>query len=155
MGMNVARLQMTKAFSRSFDGTILDAAHIEVSRIWEGNLCRSVVTNRGDQPLRLREIVLFADASNLTPSTTFYGEAYQTLSQTIGTLAAPQDVSRYSDHSHYKMQQTPGMVTAYNAVVLSERPDAHVLLGFTSCRRFSGTFRLSPEHFEIALDMEG
>lgn len=155
MGMNVAKLQKAKAFSRLFDGTVLDAAHIEVSRIWEGNHCHSVVTNRGDQPLRLREIVLFADTMDLAPSTTFYGEGYQTLSQTVGTLSAPQDVSRYSDHGHYKMPQMPGMVTAYNVVVLSERPDTHVLLGFTSCRSFSGTFRLSPERFEIVLDMEG
>jgi len=65
------------------------------------------------------------------------------------------NVSRYSDHDHYRMPSTAGMITAYNTIVLSERADRHMLLGFTFCRRFSGTFRLNSNYFEIALDMEG
>jgi alpha-galactosidase len=153
--MDVSTLQASRTCVRLFDRTVSDETQIEVSRIWNGNLCRSVVTNRGTQPVRLSEIVLFAGTMDLTPTTSFYGEAYQTLSQTVGTLAAPVDVSRYSDHAHYRMLATPGMITAYNAVLLSEQPDAHTLLAFTSCRRFSGMFRLNPTYYEIALDMEG
>lgn len=153
--MDISKLQAARTFARLYNDVIAAETQIEVSRIWEGNLCRSVVTNRGTEAVRLREVVLFAGRLDLDPTTAFYGEAYQTLSQTIGTLANPVNVSRYSDHDHYRMPSTPGMLTAYNAIVLSISSDRYVLSGFTSCRRFSGTFRLNTEYYEIALDMEG
>lgn len=153
--MDTTRLRTARALGRLRDGTEANEKQIEVSRVWDGKLCRALVTNRGEQPVRLSEVVLFAGEWNLAPTCDFYGEGYQMLSQTIGTLSAPVDVTRYSDHGHYRMTQTPGMITAYNMVLLSEGPDTHTLLAFTSCRRFNGTLRLNPERFEIALDMEG
>src|SRR5579884_4281633 len=153
--MDISKLQTAQTFARLYNDMIAAETQIEVNRIWDGNICRSVVTNRGTEAVRLREVVLFAGRLDLAPTTAIYGEAYQTLSQTIGTLANPVNVSRYSDHEHYRMPSTPGMITVYNTVVLSVPPDRYVLSGFTSCRRFSGTFRLNGEYYEIALDMEG
>jgi alpha-galactosidase len=153
--MDISKLQTARTFARISNDEIAAEAQIEVSRIWDGNVCHSVVTNRGAEPVRLREVVLFAGRLDLAPTTPFYGEAYQTLSQTLGTLASPVNISRYSDHDHYRMPSTPDMITAYNTIVLSVSSDRYVLLSFTSCRRFSGTFRLNAEYYEIALDAEG
>src|SRR5579859_5884842 len=129
------------------------AEHVHIQRVWDGGLCRSSVMNAGQQSVRLREVVLFAGPLMLPPTTGFYGEGFQTLSQTVGTLAAPVAVSKYTDHEHYRLPQMSGMITAYNAVLLQE-PSRSLLMAFTSCRRFNSTFRLNAERFEIALDTE-
>jgi alpha-galactosidase len=46
------------------------------------------------------------------------------------------------------------MVTVYSLALLSERPDLHCLLAFTSCRRFSGLIRLNCERIEVVLNTE-
>jgi len=144
-------LQAAQSFVRLVDGELSE--QIDLRKEWHGKLCQAYVTNRSQKTVHIREVVLFAGPMTLASTSAFYGEGFQTLSQTAGTPGSPEAVSKYTDHGHYRMPQTPGMITAYNAVVLAEYDP--LLMAFTSCRRFNGSFRISPERFEIVLDTEG
>ncbi|HZR40224.1 MAG TPA: glycoside hydrolase family 36 protein [Ktedonobacteraceae bacterium] len=153
--MDVTTLQTAQGFVRLADGGTDEAERIVLKKVWRGEVCHTTVMNQGQKAVRVQEIVLFSGYSALTPNTAFYGEGYQMLSQTAGTLEAPVDVGRYTDHKHYRMPQTPDMLTAYSMVTLSEDTESFFLMAFTSCRRFNGIMRLNTERFEIALDTEG
>jgi len=84
------------------------AEHVDVTRDWDGSMCRARVTNRGAAPVRIKEVVLLDVELNLPPETALYGEGFQMLSQTAGTLGAPADLSQYTDATHYKMPAAPG-----------------------------------------------
>lgn len=127
---------------------------ISCSRTWHGKQCFSTVTNQSEQVVKIREIVLFAGPLTFDPTTCLYGEGFQMLSQTAGTLGAPVHVGNFTDQDHYRLLRTPGALTVYNMVTFSPEPSHHILLGFTSCHRFSGFFRLWADHFEVVLDTE-
>ena len=69
------------------------AREVEVVRDWHGPLCRARVINRGRAAFALREIVLFDVPLALPPDTRLYGEGFQMLTQTGGTLECPVDYS--------------------------------------------------------------
>lgn len=161
--MDTTMFQAAQAFVRLMDESLEENAganpdtepQLHIQRSWRSGLCTASVTNTGLRAVRVREIVLFAGLAALAPNTTWYGEGYQMLSQTAGTLAEPVDVGRYTDQKHYRMPQTPAMLTAYGLATLSEGPKKHMLLAFASCRRFNGIIRVNSARFEIALDTEG
>src|SRR5438034_628413 len=62
---------------------------LAIERDWQGDFCRSKLVNRGQRSVRVREIVLFDIAHDLPGNTHLYGESFQMLSQTGGTLANP------------------------------------------------------------------
>ena len=64
---------------------------LKLVREWKGPLCRSRLINQGRQPVRVKEVVLFEIALPLPPRTAMYGEGFQMLSQTSGTLGQPTD----------------------------------------------------------------
>ena len=76
------------------------------------------------------------------------------LSQTGGTLGAIADLGNYTDADHYKMVEPAGARVVYNLLTLDGGARHHVL-AFTSCRRFSGHFALSPGTIRVTLDLEG
>src|SRR5438309_528658 len=77
---------------------------LKVSRDWKGDLCRTKLVNSGKDAVRVKEVVLFAIAHNLPADTHLYGESFQMLSHTAGTLGKPVDLG-YSERTHYKLQQ--------------------------------------------------
>src|SRR5262249_36537172 len=133
-------------------------ARIQVAPSWTGSFCRSTIVNRSRSPARVKEIVLF-DVAHAWPDTTrLYGEGFQMLSQTGGTLGNPVDLGNYTDATHYRMPQPADATVAYGMVTLSTgdarlKPRA-TLLAFTSCRRFVGRFDLSPWSLKVVLDAE-
>lgn len=86
--------------------------------------------------------------------TPFYGEAYSMLSQYKGTIGNPENITKFSDAKHYKLPQKDGFFTVYNLLMLFPQ-DHVVLMGFSSCHRFSGEFRFNKERLEVVLDCEG
>jgi alpha-galactosidase len=126
---------------------------VELSRKWDGSLCRSQLINHGRQAVRIKEVVLFSFPLNIPPSTKLYGEGFQMLSQTGGTLARPLDYSAYTDAKHYKLETPSGERALYGMVLLSESAN-HNLLAFTSCRRFSGQFYLGAGSLKVVIDTE-
>src|SRR5882762_10303724 len=99
------------------DGT--DAESVELVRDCDGSFCRVSVVNRGSTPVRLKEVVLFDFSIPLPSQTALYGEGFQMLSQTGGTLAQPVDFSQYTDASHYKMRASPGSRAYYGLLTLT------------------------------------
>jgi alpha-galactosidase len=140
---------------------------VTVTRDWTAfPFCTSRISNPTSSPVTVKEIVLFEVSLRLVPETArVYGEGFQMLSQTAGTVAAPVDAGSYTDAAHYKMPTSIGSRTFYGLMTLSsmgQTPgnvldgDVHWTLGFTSCRRFIGFFRLhGTGPLEIVLDTEG
>jgi alpha-galactosidase len=141
-----------------------DAAGVDklaIERDWRGEFCRSKLVNRGQRGVRVHEVVLFDVAHDLPPDTHLYGESFQMLSQTGGTLANPVNLA-YSELQHYKVPQPEG-VTALTGLMTLTPPAAETLaFAFTSCRRFQGRFYLPVEQvsrpvhsFQVVIDTEG
>ena len=128
---------------------------VKLYRRWTGPLCRSSVTNTGRNPVRLAQVVLF-DLTNTLPSeTALYGEGFQMLSQTGGTLGQPADLGNYTDAKHYRLPAPSDTKALYGMMTLSPPDHGHQMLAFTSCRRFSGQFQLSPSRLRVVVDTEG
>ncbi|OXM83583.1 glycoside hydrolase family 36 protein [Paenibacillus rigui] len=143
------------AFSavRGTDGTEL--AGLRVIPRWRGNTASFRLHNEGALPVSVQDIVLLQGTWPFDGDTPFYGEGYSMLSQYNGTMAEPLLIGAYDDHKHYKLPETDGFCAVYNFALLSPQSDRHVLIGFTSCRRFTGEVRLADRRFELVLDGEG
>lgn len=125
----------------------------------DGRACESraavALTNTGDRPVAVREVALLAvtlPAEAVHAS--LYAEGYSMLSQYAGTLGSPECITAYSDALHYRMPQTEGCHTVYNLLLLELGPDDWLLLGYASCRRFRGEFRLRGTRIEATLACE-
>src|SRR6185369_15263628 len=116
---------------------------LKLERRWKGSICQSQITNHGGEPVKLDEVVLL-DLKLSFPSTTkLYGEGFQMLSQTGGTLGQPVDLGNYTDAKHYKLPAPPNTKALYGMMLLSPSAREHHLFAFTSCRRFAGQFYLN------------
>jgi alpha-galactosidase len=135
------------------DGSV--AGGVEIVREWSGPLCRARAVNRGADPVRLKEIVLFDVPIALPAATALYGEGFQMLSQTGGTVGAPIDYSQYTDAKHYRLAATDGSRACYGLLTLTPPGDDSRLLAFTSCTRFVGRFELTSAALRVVVDAEG
>src|SRR5579885_1136951 len=119
-----------------------------------GDLYRARLTNSGSTPVHVREVALFRIAHDLPDDTALYGESFQMLSQTAGTLAQPVNLG-YDELAHYKLPQPADAKVVTGMLTLTPPAGKTILLGFTSCRRFNGRFYLRPKSIEVVLDTEG
>ena len=127
---------------------------VTLSRHWEGDFCVPKVTNRGKQAVRIKEVVLYSVRHDLPADTKLYGESFQMLSQTAGTLGKPADLG-YSELRHYKIPQPDGATALTGLMLLTPPHSDPMILAFTSCRKFTGRFYLREGAIEILLDTEG
>lgn len=134
----------------------VDAAggDVRLDRTWKAGVCSSRLTNRGNEPARVAQVSLVQWKHGLPPETELYGESFQMLSQTGGTLGAPVDYG-YSELKHYRLPQPEGALALSGLVRLSPPQGSHIVLAWTSCRRFHGRFFLRPGEIEAVLDTEG
>ena len=123
-------------------------------------------------------MVLFDLALQLAPETRLYGEGFQMLTQTGGTLGKPVDLGNYTDAKHYKLPTPEASRTLYGMMTFAPPPAkttpaglprrgprsagghdktevVNFLLAFTSCRRFSGQFYLHDRALQVVVDTEG
>ena len=128
---------------------------LKLDKQWRGSSCSSRLVNHGKSAARVKEIVLFHLRIDLPQATRLYGEGFQMLSQTGGTLGAPVDLSNLTDARHYKMPMPPGARTFYGMMTLASPGGGHLLLAFASSRRFSGLFRLNAGLLQVVVDSEG
>jgi alpha-galactosidase len=128
---------------------------LRLDRRWQGPLCRPRVVNETGAPIRIREVVLFELPHALPAQTSLYGEGFQMLSQTGGTLGTPADLGNYTDAKHYKMPEPAGARVLHGLLTLSPPGADHLLVAYTSCRRFDGVLRVRPASLEAAVDTEG
>src|SRR5438067_952520 len=133
----------------------IDASAVKLIREWRGSLCRSRLVNRGKKSVPVKEVVLFDLALALPPETRLYGEGFQMLSQTGGTLGQPFNLSQYADAGHYKLPAPPDARVFYGMMTLAPPDDNQHLLAFTSCRRFVGQFYSRASGLQVVVDTEG
>ena len=131
-----------------------DVSRVKVVRRWKGSICNSYVTNQGREPIKIKEIILFDLNLSLPSSTRLYGEGFQMLSQTGGTLGQPSDLGNYTDAKHYKLSSTEPKAF-YGMMMLSPSTRDNHLLAFTSCRRYIGQFYLNNPSLKVVIDTEG
>ncbi len=132
-----------------------DVSRIKVERRWKGAVCQSWVVNQGSEPIRIKEVVLFDLVLSLPATTRLYGEGFQMLSQTGGTLGQPADLGNYTDAKHYKLPAPAEAKAVYGMMMLSSQTRDNHLLAFTSCRRFIGQFYLRYPSLKVVVDTEG
>jgi alpha-galactosidase len=135
------------------DGRSVPGLAMDLS--WTGGRCRASITNKSGRPVRIHEIVLVDLEHGLPPETALYGEGFQMLTQTGGTLGAPANLGNYTDPKHYRLPEPEGARVVYGLATFSENETAHHLLAFTSCRRFHGAIRVRPESLQLVIDCEG
>ena len=68
------------------------SSDILVDRKWIGDVCKTRAVDRGQKPARVKEIVLFSIRHDLPAETPLYGESFQMLTQTAGTIGSPVDL---------------------------------------------------------------
>ena len=132
-----------------------DMRDLALDRKWRGSLCTPRLVNNGKIGVRVKEVVLFDLKLNLPQESRLYGEGFQMLSQTGGSLAQPVDLSNLTDIKHYKMPMPPDVRSFYGLLTLTTPARADLLLAFTSCHRFSGQFRLMGSSLQVIVDTEG
>jgi alpha-galactosidase len=126
------------------------ASGVALTRTWEDSRCHFRLENKGRQPVAIKELILFDVRHGLARETPFYGEGFQMLSQTGGTIGSPIDLGNYTDPKHYKLPEPRGARTVHGLAILGDK-----VLAFASCRRFNGKFNVSPLAVEVAIDGDG
>lgn len=130
-------------------------AAVKITGAWSGDTWSGQAVNTSNDPVALREIVLYEGDHGLPAETPVYGESFQMLSQIIGTLAAPKDLGGYPDRTHYRIPEAPGYRTASGMLTLMPTTGDSLALGFTSCHRFIGRIGFQAQRLRISLDTEG
>ncbi|MCU1232973.1 MAG: putative alpha,6-galactosidase [Candidatus Solibacter sp.] len=134
--------------------TVEPSASVKLTGTRKGDLYQARLTNTGKTPVHVKEIALFKIAHDLPDATALYGESFQMLSQTAGTLGKPIDLA-YDELKHYKIPQPADAKVVTGMLTLTPPAGDTILLAFTSCRRFNGRFFLRPKSIEVVLDTEG
>jgi alpha-galactosidase len=143
------------ARGRVVDAGGSSAASVRLTHEWDGPRCRARVKNAGRSAVAVAEVVLFDVAHALPPETKVYGEGFQMLSQTGGTIGQPADLGDYTDAKHYRMPQPADATVAYNLLEVTPPGGPHRVLAFSSSRRFVGRFEVRPASLRIVMDAEG
>lgn len=126
-----------------------------VEQQWEGPFLRPRITNHGRSPLVVNDVVIHEHAAAFPDDAALYGEGFQMLSQTAGTIAAPIDLSQYTDAKHYRLPGGAGARTFYGLAMVSPHAGGTTVFAFTSCARYSGRFELSASKVRAIVDCEG
>ncbi len=127
---------------------------LSVTSMHTGELLHYQLHNAGLRAVRVRSVRLFSLPHTFPPETKIYGEGFQMLSQTGGTLAEPIALGGYTDVGHYRLPQTEGALTVYGLLTLTPPQADTALYAFASCHRFSGKFCVYPDRIEAIVDTE-
>jgi alpha-galactosidase len=153
--ITLARLRAAPGRVVPVDDKAPGARALRLERKWEGGLCRARLVNPGSKPVGVHQIVLFSLNHDLPPETRLYGESFQMLTQTAGTLGAPVNLG-YDEVKHYKVPQAQGVSHAVSGLCTLTPPGGEPLaVAFSSCRRFAGRFYLRPGNLEAVLEADG
>jgi alpha-galactosidase len=134
--------------------TVEPSTAVKLAGVRRGDFYQARLTNTGKTPVHVKEVSLFRIVHNLPDSTALYGESFQMLTQTGGTLGAPLDLA-YDELKHYKIPQPADAKVVTGMMTLTPPGGETMLLAFTSCKRFNGRFFLRPRSIEVVLDTEG
>lgn len=127
---------------------------LQIEKDWNGDICSCKLINTTTQAYKIKEVVLFSLKMPFEPSTLIFGEGYNKLSMYGGTVSELEHIGAYNEITHYNMPQTPGFNKVYNMIMFFQSSAEVTLMGFTSCKRFSGQLRYNNDTLEIVLDFE-
>lgn len=149
-------LQNSPAIIEDVNGNRISLNELQITRQWNGNVCKITLKNIGKQSKSPSNIVVFNISNHgLNPESVLYGEGFQMLHQNGGNLTKLENIGNYADNKHYNIPEPHGMPTAYGVLVISPKPDSHLLLGFSSCKRFIGRISYDSIQIKISQDAEG
>lgn len=134
---------------------VLGSPQLKVELRWAGDHATATLRNEGQTAQPVHDIVLFDWQHKLPPETAFYGEGFQMLSQTAGTIEKPEDLEQYTDRGHYKLPEPQGFRSVYGVAMFSRPDPSRLLVGFASCRRFVGRIDVSIGRIRAVLDADG
>src|SRR5574344_259560 len=140
---------MKHEFLKALENTLKssDIAHIKDGHEY---LFRKVITPCVfEDDLKILEI-------QLSPNTRFYAEGFQMLSQSHGTFENVVEIGRCpDDREPYEKRPNYNYKTAYNYIIIRNENE-HVLLGFTSCTKYTGYFKIYPSGLlQFYMSLEG
>lgn len=142
---------------RLTDGTTAQPDAMQITRIWAGGSLRVNIKNTNPQPVRIKEIALFAGDVPLPADTRFYAEGYHMLSQYRGDFTSIECIGAYGDDkSFFHLPDNPydeGCHVVYYLLELIGETQRS-LIAFASCHKFLGKFRLREGYLEIVMDAE-
>jgi alpha-galactosidase len=149
-------LQNSPSIAEDTQGNPISPDQLLVDRKWEGNTSKTTVKNVGNTTLYPANIILFdLHEHGLNPESPVYGEGFQMLAQNGGTLDSLIHIGPYPDPKHYRIPNLHGLTTAYGVWTVNPKPDEHLLLGFTSCKRFIGRISYDAHQVLVSFDTEG
>jgi alpha-galactosidase len=141
-------------FAVGTDGRRLSG--VEITNDRDGAFSRSRIVNRTTSTVAIKEVVPLDVRVTPSPDAALYGEGFQMLSQTGGTVGAPVDFSQYTDAKHYRIREVDGARAFYGLVTLTPPGAETTVLAFTSCARFCGKFVLDKNGtVRAVIDTEG
>lgn len=136
------------------DGASAPGKVVTIGRVWKNDVCQLSIKNISASPLAIKEVVVFDLQHDLAGTTPVYGEGFQMLSQTGGTLATPEDWGDYTDRSHYKIAEPDSLRTVYGMLTLQPAASDRVLLATTSCNKFISRFSFNAMRLRVSIDCE-
>jgi alpha-galactosidase len=131
------------------------ADRVEVERERSGSFLRTRAINRGRTPVRVNDLIVFEQPLSLPQTSALYGEGFQMLTQTAGTMGVPVDLSQYTDAKHYRIPTGSDARAYYGLLTLTPPGSETQLFAFTSCARFSGRFEIAGDSVRAIVDCEG
>ncbi len=101
--------------------------------------------------------VLLFDGIVATGETFFWSEGFQMLSAYQGTFKAPYNIARCPDNGEsYRITCDDGFCTTYSHIVFKLKDNSYILIGFTSCNKGQGIFRVYPNgRLQVLIDYFG
>lgn len=120
-----------------------------------GDTVDFIIKNMTEDIMKLQDIILYKGGHEFTETAHCYGEGYNMLSQYAGTIEEIHLIGSYGDYQHYKLPMEEGWNQVYNMMIVSLGEPNAVLMGFTSCQRFTGMFRFNEKELKIMLNGEG
>ena len=148
----IAAIEKSNPVVQLADGSI--AEQVTVQRTGADGLYHFSLTNTGRHTVKIKQVQLFSANKLFSANTPLYGEGFQMLSQTAGSLAQPKDIGQYTDNGHYHLPQPAGYKTVYNLLLINAAPTEQYLMAFTSCKKFVGKFELSADTIKVMLDAD-
>lgn len=121
---------------------------------WQGNVCHLTLTNISEEPRRVGDLTVLEAAMPFSADTRVYGEGFSMLAQYAGTVADCKLIGSYCDVDHYKIYKPAGVNQVFNMAIFSPCEEEHLLVGFSSCRRFVGCVRFNAEVLQVSLNCE-
>lgn len=126
-----------------------------IQAIWKNTECQLKLTNITQDTLYLQKIAVLEMAMPFQPDTAVYGEGYNKLCQYGGTVRDVKMTGSHGDAGHYKLPIPDGYQQVYNMVRFAPEKGKKLMLGFSSCNRFSGEFWFDEKILQVILNLEG